>query len=264
MYDVGTISKIDLLRGEVVKNQSELDLLMAEKDLALAKANLAYLIGIDPWEEYDLEQDSVVFQEFRSTDYDSLLQIVLEKNLEIVAERLSLSSTKDQLRSAYFNYFPIVSVSGSYGYSGDKFTFEKDEWDRQDSWSVGVSISLPIFTGFSRAAGIKQNRALLTSGEIALNDMVAKKEIELKSALLAIDEAEQAYALADKNLEKAELSYRMVQEKYELGASTIIELIDAQQDFEQAQVSHISSYYDKVLASIAVSHLLGERISESP
>jgi outer membrane protein len=263
MYDVGAISKIDLLRAEVVKNQSELDLLKAEKDLALSKANLAYVIGIDPGEEFDLEQDSATVTEFNSDDYDSLLVAVIERNPEIAAERLSVSSGKDLLRAAYFRYFPTVSVSGSYGYSGDTFTMDSEEWDAHDSWTAGVSISLPLFTGFSRAANIKQTRVSLTMQELALDDMIAQKEIELKKALLTIDEAQQAYVLAEKNLEKAELSYRMVQEKYTLGAATIIELINAEQDFEQAQVSYISSYFDKVLASIVVSHLLGERIRES-
>lgn len=263
MYDVGTISKIDLLRAEVVKNQAELDLLKAETDLSLSKANLAYLIGLDPGEDIELEQDSAAVSEYSSSDYDSLLSAVLEKNPEIAAERLSVSSGKDQLRAAYFMYFPTVSLSGSYGYSGDKFTMEKEEWDAHDSWSAGVTLSFPLFTGFSRTASIKQTRASVTTQEISLEDMIAQKEIDLKKALLTIDEAQQAYALAEKNLEKAELSYRMVQEKYALGAATIIELIDAEQDFEQAQVSFISSYFDKVLASIAVSHLLGERIGES-
>ena len=264
MYDVGTISKIDLLRAEVVKNQSELDLLKAEKDLSLAKANLAYLIGIDPEVEFDLEQDSTALREYSPDDYNSLLQAMLERNPEIIAQRLSVSSGKDQLRSSYFRYSPTVSISGSYGYSGDRFTMDRDEWDANDSWSAGISISLPLFTGFSRAAHIKQNRASLTTQELSLDDMIAKKEIDLKKALLTIDEAQQAYVLAGKNLEKAELSYRMVQEKYDLGAATIIELIDAEQDYEQAQVSHISSYFDKVLSSVVVSHLIGERVSELP
>jgi outer membrane protein len=262
MYDVGTISKIDLLRAEVAKNQSELDLLTAEKDLSLSKANLAYLIGIDPREDFDLKEDSAAVTEFRSSDYDSLLRQVLERNPEIIAERLSVSSGKDQLRAAYVSYVPTVSISGSYGYSGDKFTMDREEWDAHDSWSAGVSISLPLFTGFSRAANIKQTRASLTTQEIGLDDVIAQKEIDLKKALLTIDEAQLAFVLAEKNLEKAELSYRMVQEKYTLGAATIIELIDAERDYEQAQVSYISSYFDKVLASIAVSHLLGERIGE--
>lgn len=262
MYDVGTISKIDLLRAEVVKNQSELDLLAAERELALSKANLAYRIGFKPGEDFDIEQDSVAVTEFRSSDYDSLLEVVIKKNPEIEAEQLSLSSGRDQLRATYFRYFPTVSISGSYGYSGDRFTMKRDEWDAHDSWSAGVSISLPLFTGFSRAVNTRQMKASLRIQEVALDDMVAQKEIELKKALLAIDEARQAFVLAEKNLEQAELSYRMVQEKYELGAATIIELIGAEQDYEQAQVSFISSYFDKILASITVSHLLGERIGE--
>ncbi|MBA7637124.1 Outer membrane efflux protein BepC [subsurface metagenome] len=260
MYDIGTVSKVDLLRSEVVKNQSELDLLMAEKDIELSKANLAYIIGLEPALEFDVKEESIEVKDYSINDYDALLERVKEENPEVLAERLSVSSGKAQLSSTYCKFLPKLSLSGSYGYSGDKFTFAKEEWDENDSWSVGASVTLPLFTGFSRSASIKQSKALLKMKELELSDAIAIKGIELKKALLAIDEAEKTFTLAEKNLEKAELGYRMTQEKYNLGAATILELIDAEQDYEQAQVTKISSYFDLLLATFYVTNLLGERI----
>lgn len=260
MYEIGTVSKIDLLRSEVVKNQSELDLLRAGKELELAKANLAYIIGLGMESELDVREDSFEIEYFTVSDYDSLLEKVINDNPEIEAERQSVSSGKAQLASSYCRYIPRLTVSGSYGYSGDKFTASRDEWDEHDSWSIGASISLPLFTGFSRSANVRQNRAALRIKEIGLDDVISRKGIELKKALLSVDEAQKAHTLAKKNFEKAELSYRMVQEKYNLGAATIIELIDAEQDFEEAQVTEISSYFDLLLASFYITNLLGERI----
>ena len=260
MYDVGTISKVDLLRAEVVKNQSELDLLKADKDLKLAKANLAYAVGFDPNMDFDIKEDSFEIKSYSISNYDSLLDVVGENNLEIIAERLLVSRGKAQLSASYCRYLPVLSISGSYGYSGDKFTFSREEWDENDSWSIGASVSLPLFTGFSRSANIKQNRASLRIKELGLNDVVSRKAIELKKALLSIDEAQKAFILAEKNLEKAELSYRMTQEKYNLGAATILELIDAEQSYEQAQVTGISTYFDLLLTSYYVTNILGERI----
>ncbi|TET16565.1 MAG: TolC family protein, partial [Candidatus Cloacimonadota bacterium] len=135
-------------------------------------------------------------------------------------------------------------------------------WDKHDSLTIGATNSIPLFTGCSRVANVKQSRALLRIREIELDDVISRKGIELKKALLAIEEAKQTRSLAEKNLEKAELSYRMVQEKFNLGAATIIELIDAEQDYEQAQVTEISSYFDLLLASFYVKHLLGKSIVE--
>lgn len=261
MYDVGTFSKVDLLRAEVVKNQSELDLLKSKKDVELSKANLAYVVGLNPDLEFDVKEDSFDIKRYNISDYDSLLERVNENNPEILSERLSVSRSKTQLSSSYSRYFPTLSIHGSYGYSGDKFTFSKEEWDEKDSWSVGASVSLPLFTGFSRAANVRQSRALLRSNELGLDDAIARKGIELKKALLAIDEAQKTFTLAEKNLEKAELSYRMMQEKYNLGAATILELIDAEQDYEQAQVTEISTHFDLLLASFYVKNLLGKRIT---
>ncbi len=260
MYDVGILSKVDLLRAEVVKNQSELDLLQAVKDVELSKANLAYLIGFDPSLEFETSEDSVEVESYSVNDYEELFGRVTENNPEVINERLSVSRGKVQLLSSYCNFLPRLSISGSYRYSGDKFTLSREDWDKNDSWSVNASISVPLFTGFSRAANVKQARASLRSEELGLDDTIAKKGIELKRALLSIDEAHKISALAKKNLEKAEESYRMMQEKYNLGAATIIELIDAEEDYELAQVTEISSYYDFLLATFYVTNLLGENI----
>jgi outer membrane protein TolC len=260
MYEIGTVSKIDLLRSEVVKNQSELDLLRAERELELSRANLAYAIGFSREGELDVREDSFEIQEYLVSDYDSLLEKVITHNAEIEAQRQAVSSGKAQLASSFCRYLPKLTVSGSYGYSGDKFTTSRDEWDAHDSWSIGASVSLPLFTGFSRSAGIRQSKAALRLEEIGLDDIVTQKGIELKKALLSLNEARKTHILAEKNFEKAELSYRMVQEKYNLGAATIIELIDAEQDFEEAQVTEISSYFDLLLSSFYITNLLGERI----
>jgi len=136
----------------------------------------------------------------------------------------------------------------------------KENWERNDSWSVGANLTLPLFTGFSRAAEIRGNKANLNIKEIELNDTIKQKGIELKKALLAIKETKKTLNLAEKNLEQAELSYKMVKEKYNLGAATILDLTGAEQDYEQAQVSKISAYYDLLLAKLYVTNLLGENI----
>jgi outer membrane protein len=260
MYDVGTVSRIDLLRAEVVKNQSELDLLKAAKELEMAKVNLAYVTGLEPDLEFEVKEESTKVEDYSIGDYDSLFARMKKNNPDIGAQRLSVSAAKARLSSAYSDHLPTLSLSGSYGYSGDRFTLSQEEWDRDDSWSVGASVQLPLFTGFSRYASVRQSKISTGMEELGYREMVMDKGIELRKALLSMDEAEETYRLASKNLEKAELTYRMVKEKYDLGAADIVELIDAEQDYREAQVTKISSYFDMILASFYIKNLLGERI----
>jgi len=260
MFDVGSISKLDLLRSEVVRNQSELDLLKAKRDMELSRENLAYLIGSEPGAEFDVKEESLLVKEYNMEDYEKLLGKIKESNPGIEASRLSILKSRAQLSSSYCKYLPKLSVQGSYGYSGDKFSFSKDDWQENDSWSIGTSVTLPLFTGFSRMANVEQNKTTVRIRELDLADAVAQKAIELRKSLLAMDEAKRSLALSGRNFEKANLSYRMMQEKYDLGAATMIELMDAEQGFEQAQVTQISAYYDYLLASFYVTNMLGERI----
>lgn len=260
MHDVGTVSRIDLLRAEVVKNQSELDLLKATKELEMAKVNLAYVTGLEQNLDFEVKEESIEIENYSIGDYDSLFARMKKNNPEIAAQRLSVSAAESRLSSAYSSYLPTLSLSGSYGYSGDKFTMSQEEWDRNDSWSVNASVQVPLFTGFSRYASVRQNKISTGMQEIGYREMVMDRGIELRKSLLSIDEAEETYKLASKNLEKAKLSYEMVKEKYDLGAADIVELINAEQDYLEAQVTKISSYFDLILASFYIQNLLGERI----
>ncbi|TET17422.1 MAG: hypothetical protein E3J78_07555, partial [Candidatus Cloacimonadota bacterium] len=72
MYDIGTISKIDLLRAEVIKNQSELDLLKAGKEFELARADLVFAIGLELETEIDVKEDTFAIELHSVVQYDSL------------------------------------------------------------------------------------------------------------------------------------------------------------------------------------------------
>ncbi len=260
MLDIGIISKVDLLRSEVVKNQAELDVIKAKKDMEISRANLAYLIGIEPDMEFDVKEESLSIRDYNIEEYKELFRKTKENNPDIESNKFSVSKSKAQLSSSFCRYLPTLSIQGSYGYSGDKFTFSKEDWQENDSWSVGASVTLPLFAGFSRMGNVKQSRAIVRMSELELDDVVMQKGIELRKSLLAIDEAKKSLVLSQKNLEQADLSYRMMQEKYTLGAATILELMDTEQDYEQAQVTQISAYFDLLLASFYVTNLLGERI----
>ena len=70
--------------------------------------------------------------------------------------------------------------------------------------------------------------------------------------------------LAERNVELSEESLRVVQERYQLGLATILELQDAQITLTQAEVDLVRGRFDYETALAGIEALLGRRLDQQP
>jgi len=97
---------------------------------------------------------------------------VLERRPDVAAAERALASKNAQIGVARAAWFPVVRLTGQAGYlSGDiQKLFTGDSF----TWSLGPSVSLPLFTGGRTAATVKQSKsayeeALANYRQAALN-----------------------------------------------------------------------------------------------
>jgi len=142
----------------------------------------------------------------------------------LLASEQLLNSAKYGVRSAYGNYLPSLSLGLSKNWSADTWNRVKEFNSEDGQWTFSATLSIPIFQGFSRKSNV-------TSAKVSLNNArtsyyYAKNNVALgiKEAYLEIQRADQALQVAGENVEAAKEDMSLVQEKYNLGAATILEL----------------------------------------
>ena len=250
---LGSASRAELLKSEVDYKQSQYELLRARKDQRVARLKLTKLIGMDPTDSLVLHEPSI---EFELPAKDSIHHLALLTDPTLNMYRSDVRSAKLDLLSNTTNQLFSLSLSGNYGYSGEDFP-SSSVWDDGDHYSIGVSITVPIFTGFSRVNSIMLSRLKLSLAELELSERERDIRISVVDIYLGYRESMEKVELTRIILELAKESYKAAEERYRLGEASIIELLVAEEDLLQAHYSVTQAKFDYYLAIYKLKRLMG-------
>ena len=148
-FEQGTVAEYDLIRANVTVKNSEPNMLQAENALVLAKWQLKALLGMDldiniecEGQLTDFEKD--LFGDFLSTDTTQANNTDL-KQMDLQAKQLEKTLTMQK-----FDYLPTLSLTGLYQWTAmnNDFKFKDYMWNPYSM--VGLSLSIPIFSGGSK------------------------------------------------------------------------------------------------------------------
>jgi outer membrane protein len=124
-------------------------------------------------------------------------------------------------------------------------------------FSANLTISLPIFTGFSRSLRISQARAQ----ELDADEEVRARRLQVRSDVqarhLALQTTYQAIAVQEANRAAARDQLRLAQDRYRLGAGTSLEVSDAQNAVQRAEGDYVNAVYDYHKAVAALEAAVG-------
>lgn len=257
-FDLGSAAKSDVLKQKVQVGNDRLAMLSAENSVITAKADLAYTIGIDPSRNVEFSRT------FTPRTYDGTIEDALQYGLSNQPGYLSTEKrvdvSKHSLRAAKAAYLPTLGASASLGWSdgtrGDTTTFNFSS----RSSSIGIGASWSIFDGFYRersisAAKIQSNNARAQAAET--RNLVA---LQVKTAFYDIENAEEKTRVSQENVEAATEDLNITQEKYNLGAATILDLLESQVASKNAQVSLIRAGFDLNLAVARLDKAMGRTL----
>jgi outer membrane protein len=106
-----------------------------------------------------------------------------------------------------------------------------------------VSVSVPIFDGFTRERQLQQARAAADDAKHARRDQELSRRTEITTNLLALRTAYRLVQLESRNAETAGLALELAREQYRLGAGSILELTQAQENKAIADQAHLAAVY---------------------
>ena len=145
---------------------------------------------------------------------------------------------------------PTLNTFINFGYQGysESFTFLENEQDWFDSSLLGVSLDIPIFSGFARSARTQQAKIEYDKAKTNLEETSQKVLLELETAKIDYQYRLEEFETSKKNLALAERIEKKQEIKFFEGISTSFDLTNAQnqlytmqQNYLQAMLNVISS-----------------------
>lgn len=247
LFEVGSVSRSDLLKAQVQTAQSQLDSLGARHSLLVQRNALAGFIGVEESRLGDVDTLLTV----APVEYDeaAVLREAEENRPDLKAARTAVQAARTGMWAARLQWLPYVTVSGSAVFDpfSDTKTFDEDgiptsahsEYDRRLSGSV--ALRWDFLDGLSKSASNAAARARLARAEDAHEVLRRNLAGEVHQATLTYQQALASERLANTAMASAAENMKLIQQKYNVGSSTILDLIDAQVQLQRAESQLVSA-----------------------
>ena len=128
----------------------------------------------------------------------------------------------------------------------------------KDDYRGSISVNLPIFDGFAIDSRVASARSQLLNATETRDALMRNLEGEVHQTLLGYQEATEREALARSALSSALENMNLIQQKYNVGSSTILDLIDAQLQLQRSASELVSALADIKIAEAAVDRVRGK------
>jgi outer membrane protein len=245
-YDLGAASLSDYLKAKVQLGNDSLTLITNENNVKLAEATLNSLLGLDV--NTPLEINARLEYTKSDADVEQETRKALESHPQIDKARMGLNQSNSSLTLARSANYPSISFFGDYSWSDIAFPKSSSEWKQFDSWDIGIRLSLSIFDGFLTTSQVRSAKAQVRLNKDNLEQNKRDLALAIKQAYLLVKEGERKIQLTDDALTSAEEDLKLTQEKYNLGAASILDLLNANFSYKTAKNNQVQALYDYNLA----------------
>jgi outer membrane protein TolC len=222
--DAGRVPRYYVLRDETERANAVQMEALAQSRLEQAIVALKTTLGID------LTSDVMLTDRLQytpaSVSVEEGTREAGERQPDLKAAIKQREAVAAEVRAAYGNYFPQVSLSYMYDWAWMKPRTEPSS--SSDGYSIGLVVTLPLFDGFLRENALKTAKARLdraVQAEGLVRQQIAK---DVNQAVLTLRAAEKAVDASRKGLDQAEEEFRVVRERFDSGRGIQLEILDAQ------------------------------------
>jgi len=253
----GVATRSDSLRGVIQVGNAQLALITAQSNLSAANAALTRLIG----SEQPVTADPSSVQENMAALPDSAELAALAKNGPAVEEaRANLDAAEESRKASKATYLPSLSASYTRSGSGADPRFGLGNDPFSYNGRLSFSLSYPVFNGFQREEQVVRAKVAETNAQAALRDTELGAQQSLTQYIGTLRGASQRVAVAAASVAAAEEDVRVQQQRYNIGASTLLDLLTSQTTLAQAQQALIQARYDYRIARAQLEALVGREL----
>lgn len=265
--EVGTGTLGDLLQIESQLADVKHQRLLADNQRTIAYFNLCQLLEIEDFKNFRIVEPELdgVLTGMSASSVDDVIETA-QSLPQIESARLGVQIAERDVSIARSGYYPSLRLSAGYG-SGFEFNSTQrvavvadpdpnnpshwntvaypfgDQVRNRASASVGLTLSIPIFNSLSTRNNVRSKRIALDRADYGLR--IAQKQLsrEIQQAFIDAEAAFEQHTSAVSNVQTSEESFRVVEQRFNLGASTPVDYSAALYSLMSARSSLLQAKY---------------------
>ena len=253
LFKTGAVAYLDLLKTDVQLAYAIEQRLVVKNNLESAYEFLKNLMGMDDMER----RITIVYHETAPSSppyLEESLARAFDQRPEYKAVTKKKKIFEERVKIAQGKRLPDVYVAGEYGgKAGDSLAFK-------ENWFFGARLSIPVFDGGLISAEVNRERTefqKVLEEERSLRLAITR---EVRDAHLNIASARERTETARKTIESAKENVRIERLKYQTGAGTNTDYLDAQTDLLRTEADYFRAYFDEEIAKASLRKATGEAV----
>ena len=247
----GKMAQGELYELEAQRAKEELNRVKAESDLKLALLDLAQIIEIDHFNDFDIiaPTDEELIREGLLLSSEAIYQDALINRPEIRGATCRLERSEKEVLMSKAERFPTLSFgadmgTGYYNLSGRTNDPFVSQLRNNISNSLGFSLRIPIFNKFQIKNSIRNAEIAIANNRLEIDKVKLELRKRIEQAYYNAIGANSRWEAAKKSETAGREAYRFAEEKYENGRANAYELFQAKNNLTQILGEKVQAKYE--------------------
>jgi len=256
----GLASRSDILKAKTEQSNAKLDLIRARNAVAMERGQLNNALGQKvslPIKIFDdLSEAALDETPENQNKFQTFVEQAFKMRPELKKIKAQLLAQKSIIRLAKADYYPNVSMDANYNFNGAEVS------QLYQSNYIGLSVSLPLFSGFSRPARVAQEKLQLRVLEQQTASLRQQISLEVWNAFLALKEVKERIVNTQVFLKDARENLDISEGEYKEGVGSMLDVLDAETTFVAAEQRWIEALADYKIARMVLQRAVSGKYFE--
>lgn len=255
-FGLGAASDYDVLRTSVAMKNIEPELLQADIAIKQARLQLQVLMGVDASFEFD---PSGRLADHEADMYGNTLALDtnIAGNADLKIFDIDTKSAEQNLSLQKLAYAPTLALTANYNWTtmNNGNPFKNLRWNPYST--VGVTLSVPIFSGLQRWNKVKQARVQLAELQLQRENLVRTIDMQVSLAIDNIKMNVKQIASCSESVAQADRAHSIMEQSFDIGAASYLDLRDSELSLTRARLAYYQAIYNYLIANSSLELLLG-------
>ena len=252
-FRVGVVTRTDIDQSVSRLERAKAARIAAEGTLASTKAAYVRVIGKQPRNLQSVDHKKLL--DLVPIKLDEAIQRALDANPTLQQQFFAEKAARESVSAAEAGHYPTVDLTayGSKGYTN----YHEDDRPFRDEWYAGVSVNIPLYTGGATQANVRKAKGTAAQNRYAYQNMRRQIAEETTIAYQAYQTSIAQIDSINAQIKAARSALDGVMREAQVGSRTVLDILDAQQELLNAEVSLVEAKRDVNVSAMTLSYTMG-------
>ena len=242
-FEVGELTRTDVAQSRTRLAVATSDRIAAEGSLSTSRAIFQEVVGLAPTvlvapPPLDKLPGSL----------DETVASAVDSNPNVLAATFAEKAAQKQVREVVGELLPTVSVDASVRHSNETSVSGSES----DSARVLATVTVPLYQQGAVSSRVREAKQISSQRRLEIDEVRRRQEQEAISAWRALETARAQTRSFEAGVSSAEIALEGVRQENSVGARTVLDILDAEQELLDAKVNLVRSQRDTVVTGFQV------------